>query len=374
MTEESPTTSHLSVAMTTMEMTQTTDDSGTTVVLSDNSKLYFRSVVLFLGVIGTAANGLILYALVASKQHKKHVLIVNQNCFDLFSSVFLIITYAMKIANIRLTGALGYWVCMIILSEKLIWLGIIGSVINLAIITIERYLKVVHSAWSKRNLHRWIIYLAMAFAWIASIIYNVAIVFPTSSVTDGACNTYAIWESEMTKVILFIWKFVSFYVIILLICIFCYTRILVVVRRQAKVMASHGPGASTSAQAQKNKMQSSVIKTMILISAFYAISWLPTYIYLLLLNLNPTLPIVKIGYYVAEFISWMYICTNPFIYAVKFEPVKRVLFGMIPCKCLKPAIEDTTSVGTSFRTAPSVPQRDVNTKYFNASTGEQRQQ
>ena len=33
-------------------------------------------------------------------------------------------------------------------------------VINLMTITIERYLKVVHPFWSKRNLKRWMMYAA----------------------------------------------------------------------------------------------------------------------------------------------------------------------------------------------------------------------
>ena len=41
-------------------------------------EFYFQCAVIFIGVVGTATNGLVLYALVASKQHKKHVLIVNQ--------------------------------------------------------------------------------------------------------------------------------------------------------------------------------------------------------------------------------------------------------------------------------------------------------
>jgi len=353
MTEESSDTSHLSVAMATEEATQITGGNTMTPASSSDTEFYFRCVVIILGVIGTAANGLILYALVASKQHKKHVLIVNQNAFDLFGSLSLIVTYAVKISNVPLAGTVGYWVCMILLSEKLIWCGIIGSVINLAIITIERYLKVVHSAWSKKNMHRWVIYSAMAFAWIASIIYNIAVVFPTSSVTDGACHTYSIWKNETTKVILFVWKFLSFYVIILLICLFCYWRILIVIRRQAKVMAGHSAaaGSSTAAgQTQTSQMQSSVIKTMIFVSAFYAISWLPTYIYLLLVNLDPDMPIIKIGYYAAELISWMYICTNPFIYAAKFNPVKKILLRMIPCKKIK---QDNIELGTmaSTRTA-----------------------
>ena len=49
-------------------------------------EFYFTWAVVVIGVVGTATNALILYALVASKQHKKHVLIVNQNALDLFSS------------------------------------------------------------------------------------------------------------------------------------------------------------------------------------------------------------------------------------------------------------------------------------------------
>jgi len=339
--------------MTTTEVMQITDGNAST--SPKINKFYFRCVVLILGVIGTAANALVQYALVASKQHKVYVLIFNQNALDLFSSVFLIITYAVKIANIRFTGLLGYWVCVIILSEKLIWCGIIGSVINLAMVTVERYLRVVHPAWSKQKLSDWVIYSAVAFTWIASIIYNAAVVFPTTGVTAGSCNQYSIWENQTSKLILFIWKFLSFYVIILCIFIICYWRILVVIRRQIKVMAGHG--STGSGPEHMNKMQISVVKTMILVSAFYAVSWLPTYIYLLLVNLNPNLQIIEVGYYTAEFISWMYICTNPFIYATKFEPVKKILLGLIPClKITAPnqASESAITSGTRNATTRNV--------------------
>jgi len=216
-------------------------------------------------------------------------------------------------------------------------------VINLAIVTVERYLRVVHRAWSKKYLGDWVICSAMAFAWIASIVYNASVVFPTTGVTAGACNKYAIWTSEAGKLILFIWQFLSFYVVMLAIFVLCYGRILYVIRRQAKVMASHQSGSS-----QMSKMQISVVKTMILVSAFYAVSWLPTYVYLLLVNLSPDLEILEVGYYTAEFISWMYICTNPFIYAAKFEPVKKILLGLVPCVkiSVEPQEPPATTTGT----------------------------
>ena len=134
----------------------------------------------------------------------------------------------------------------------------------------------------------------------------------------------------------YIWYFLSFSVIILFIFIFCYGRILIVIRRQAKVMASHTARQSSTAQVQSNQIQSNVIKTMISVSALYAALWLPYYILVLIMKLFPGVIMNRetgiAGYYVSVFIAFLYTCINPFIYATKFEPVKQVLLRMIPWK------------------------------------------
>jgi len=121
MTEESSTISHLSVAMTTKEddETQTTDGNSETSSVSNSAELYFSCAIIFIGIVGTAGNALILYALVVAKQHKKHVLLVNQNVLDLYSSFFLIIVYSLKLCNFRLTGTSGYWLCITLYSVKI---------------------------------------------------------------------------------------------------------------------------------------------------------------------------------------------------------------------------------------------------------------
>jgi len=303
---------------------------------SRGAELYFYCALVVIGVVGTATNALILYALVASKQHKNHVLIVNQNALDLFTSLLIVITYSLKLCNIHLTGSVGYWLCTLLLSDGLLWCGPIGSFINLASITVERYLKVVHSTWSKTKLHNWMIYSAAVFSWIASFVYNTAIVFATTTVINGACYPYAIWQNYTARIVAVIYSLVSFYVIILLIFIFCYWRILVVIRHQASVMASHaaaGPSpAQTHAQAQYIQMQSNVTKTMIFVSAFYAISYLPIHINTLNVTLNPN-PTIFEGYYnLSLLVAYLYTCANPFVYATKFDPVKKVLLRLIPCK------------------------------------------
>jgi len=332
MTEETSTTLDLSVAETATGLTQTTAESNTMTSSSSRGILYyFECAVVVIGVVGTATNVLILYALVASKQHKKHVLIVNQNALDLFGSFFLIITYSVKLCKISyLSGSTGYWLCTLLLSEGLSWCGLMGSAINLAIVSVERYLKIVHRTWSQKYLRKWVIYSAAAFAWIGSIIYNLAVVFPTTRVIDGVCYPYAFWKNRAVFITYSIYHFMSFYVIILLVFIFCYWRILMVIRHQASVMAGHSTsGGSSTAQTQHSHIQTSVIKTMVFVSILFAITWLPNYLMLTLaMSVNMHFSI----YYASMFIAFLYVSINPFIYATKFNPVKEILLRMIPCK------------------------------------------
>ena len=91
------------------------------------------------------------------------------------------------------------------------------------------------------------------------------------------------------------------------------------------------PGSSTT-QTQSHQIQSNVIKTMIIVSAFYVITWTPNFVYYLLMHLDLNLTMLQSGYYVSVFLGFLYISANPFIYAIKFDPVKRVLVQLIPCK------------------------------------------
>jgi len=85
---------------------------------------------------------------------------------------------------------------------------------------------------------------------------------------------------------------------------------------------------------------------MILVSALYAILWLPNNIFLLILTLDPNPPPPDgIAYYATVIVAFLYMCTNPFIYAIKFDPVKEVLMRRILCK--NSVSDSVTSTGTS---------------------------
>jgi len=340
MTDKSPTTSHLSSdTTTTTDVTPITREDINSLATRDTN-FYFSCAVLALGVVGTAANALILYAMVASKQHKKQLLIFNQNALDLFSSVFTIISYSLKLSNIYFVGFFGYFLCALVITDNIIWWGIGGSMISLAVISIERCVKVVHPQWSQKKLFKRSKYSAAAFAWIFSIIYMSAIAFPTTIVLDGACYPYQLFVDYVARMIQFLADFFVFYVFVILICIFGYWRILIVIRRQARVMAAHSTAGSSTGQAQSNQIETNVIRTMILVTALYAISFLPFYMSALLANLNPTFVPTYSAHGVSVFATFLYTCTNPFIYATSFNPVKKVLLDKLSCKISEQASEN----------------------------------
>jgi len=136
--------------------------------------------------------------MVVSKQHRKQVMIFNQNALDLFSSILLVVTYGAKLAPIPLNDLVGYWLCMWLLSENILWCGILASKVNLMVVTIERYLKVVHRLLSKKVLQPWVLLSASAFSWVSGFALSIGITLSTTRVVNGVCISYVFWSSPVS--------------------------------------------------------------------------------------------------------------------------------------------------------------------------------
>jgi len=99
--------------------------------------------------------------------------------------------------------------------------------------------------------------------------------------------------------------FIFYFFNLVVIFIYCYSHIFVVVRRQARVMQGHqqqGSGSDTSSsqnQAQQ-KMEASVMKTVISLTAFFVVCWSPNNVYYLLYSVT-SVPFNRPVYYVTVF-------------------------------------------------------------------------
>jgi len=255
---------------TILDVTKTAVLFDPTWQLAITIEFYFRYAIIAIGVFGTTANALVLYSLIEyhlreSKKRAINLLMINQNLLDLSTCVLLTVTFLIRVSNIHLTGALGYFLCTIWLSENASNSTMYASVINLMTVTIERYLKVVHPFWSKRNLKRWMIHAAMVFAWICGILTTAPVVFVSTIVKDGICLSYFVWESDVVRQSIHVWNVISYFFLPVIVFVYCYGRIVVVMRRQIRVMAAHNAEGSSqvnAAQIQSKRVKWNIVKTM----------------------------------------------------------------------------------------------------------------
>jgi len=320
-------------------------------------EFYFQYAVIAIGIFGMAANALVLYALIdysvrEAKKRAINLLISHQNLLDLISCVMLVTTYAIGY-RIEMTGALGYFICTIFITEAAMYVFMYASVINLAILTIERYLKVVHPFWSKKHLKRWMIYAGMAFAWISGIINVLPVAFATTIIQDGMCMFYFLWESPQARLAFGVYNNSFFFLLPLVIFIYCYGRIVVVMRRQMRVMAAHnteGHAQMNASQMQSKRVKWNITKTMIIVSVAFVICWFPNNIYFVVATNTAHTGYLYTGYFFTIFMAYLNTCMNPFIYALKHEGVKERLSRLMTrlrCKKVTPSVATSSSVNSS---------------------------
>jgi len=315
-------------------------------------EFYFKYAVLAIGIFGTAANALVLYALVAhhvrdAKKRAINLLIINQNLLDLTCCLLLVISVSIQVNSHHLTGAVGYFICAIFLNNTAVYCALYGSIVNLVALTLERYIKVVHPFWSKKHLKRWMIRAAMAFAWIAGIVAVAPPAFVGTRVDSGVCLAY--FESPESKWILGSFNLLFFFFFPLIIFVYCYGRILVVMRRQMRVMAGHnveGSAQMNASQAQSKRIKWNIIKTMIIVSVAFNVCWLPNNTLFFIHTYFMQAGNLVVGYYPTVFLVYLNICMNPFIYALKHEGAKSQLTRLLVCR-------RTNDVGDAPENSPS---------------------
>lgn len=304
----------------------------------------FQALVICIGIVGTCANGIVLLVLFNSTQSKKktvNMLIINQMSLDLFSCFSLVIVYSVKMSNLYLNGTSGYWICVFIVSENFIWVGLLGSIVNLACIAIERYTMIVHPIWHKTHFRPWMTYVAMTAAWLIGILQVQTSTLLTSVIVNGQCFQLHNWPNYGMKVLHGVFAFVCYYITVLIVIIYCYGRILVTVHDQSRVCADQHANNLLAEASRERKLRTemNIVKTMILVSCSFAVCWLPSQLYVFLQALEIIATYVSAVYYVTMFVAFLNACLDPFVYAFKCEVIRQQLRYLVTCHRNAPAAE-----------------------------------
>jgi len=79
-------------------------------------------------------------------------------------------------------------VCRLIESDALVSSAIYGSVYGLVVITVERYVKIVHPIAHRNHYRRWMTYFGVAIPWLIGLLTSSIPSVTTTHFVDGRCK------------------------------------------------------------------------------------------------------------------------------------------------------------------------------------------
>ena len=222
----------------------TNDELAFTIVSSMKNSLGGNTTVeiillalqIVIGCIGVIANGIIVIIIVGfTSMHKQlgNVFVVNQNIIDCLSSLLLICQTSSSFAMpILVEGQLvSEMYCRLWHSGWLHWSLFISSTYNVVVLTIERYLKIVHPIVHKNwfTLRRAKILLAVI--WLLGFAFEVAVVVSSTTVRVSQCLIVAVWPNVIIQQMSGCFQATAVYFIPTLVFIFCYSKMIRALRR-----------------------------------------------------------------------------------------------------------------------------------------------
>ena len=266
--------------LTTM-VTEGSTDGGRHPRPRHHRNTQFLELSFLIGSVGSVANGFVLLALLCARQRRRkkiNVFIINQSVLDLLACIFLILTIFFN--RLEITSIAAKWiVCLLFETNTVLAIASYGSIFGLVVITVERYVKIVHPVIHRNHYRRWMTYAGVILPWVDGICCYLIPVWSTMKMVDGECFRFQ-WPVRAMydgyTLTMFFWH----YAIPPAFFFFAYSRIIGVIRRQHGVVAStscstHQPGSNSSRQQAKHSGEVNIVRTMVIIVVCFCICYLP---------------------------------------------------------------------------------------------------
>lgn len=291
----------------------------------------FDSVNTIIGTLGVIVNLLACVVFLGHRPLRQRIpnyFLVNQCFIDLLIGLMLFLNLTVFPDP---TYLLAKQLVCLLWNSKVFFTGLFAaSSLNLAILTLERYLEVVHPIVHKLSLSRRKVVASLAFSWLFGIGFKLIIVLPTTKIFNGGVCVYGIFPNDAAfRATVFSNFMVDFFVPIVVIAA-CYSLMVRAMRRSINPQPTANAAASSSssgggAVVVAAKIRRNILKTLFVIVVFMAC----------------TLPLKQALHFTAAFghhldyggvlfqsslvLTYVNCCVNPFIYLAKYAEFRRGL-------------------------------------------------
>lgn len=193
-------------------------------------------VYTIVGFIGMTTNLFVLVIIATSQSLKKRLengLIFNQSLLDCLSGLFLVLILTTKQQpGVYYSGIWGEIVCRVWMGQFALWTTLQASIFSLLVITVERYLEVVHPIFYKVNRGRRVVWIMALSPWVLALAVSIHVVVLRNGVSsNGECQRGIAWPSAAAMTANGVISLCLKFFIPVPVFIYCYTRMFLALKR-----------------------------------------------------------------------------------------------------------------------------------------------
>jgi len=286
-------------------------------------------IIVFVGLIG---NALVVVVVAANQQMRNttNLLIINLAMADLLFIVFCVPFTATDYA-------LTYWPfsdiwCKIV--QYLVVVTAYASVYTLVLMSLDRFLAVVHPITSMSIRTEANTYLAITVTWLVIVVACTPLLL-----THGKLKYYVGEEEYSVCVFLFkegwshhafqITFFVTSYLLPLLLICGLYLCMLM------RLWRGVAPGGRVSAESRRGKKR--VTRMVIIVVVIFAVCWCPIQVLLVLKSVELFEPDTSLGVIIqitSHVLAYMNSCVNPVLYAFLSDNFRKAFRKVVYCRSI----------------------------------------
>ena len=219
-----------------------------------HTKIAFGTIAA-LGILG---NLIVIVVISKSSKMRKsftNILILNQSLTDFMASMFSMISTLTRSPVSNLSGISEISTVDSGLSDLPLWTSVISSSYALIVLTVERYVAIVHPIFHHNAFSRKKVFLMGASSWIPGIVVIMCFLVPTSGVVDGRCLVMSLFYSPFWKKVCGVFLFIFQYLIPIVVFLTCYTKIFMCLRTRVQPAAPPNPNEPQKAHARRNVLK-----------------------------------------------------------------------------------------------------------------------
>ena len=209
----------------------------------------------------------------------------------------------------------------------------VTSVENMALLTLERYLKITRPLWYKQHVTDKMVVYSLAVPWIISLTYLILFGIYLGIINeDGVC--YYGYENETMYMIIMAAEFITDFCLPIFLVIFCYIKIVRTIRNRIEPSQPGNAKGGVSKVAVKGKeAEKNAVWMMLSVSVVFFVSFGIMWIVAILLSVvNGDDSNYDTNFIIAMTGMMINSAINPFIYIAKYKDFRKYSKLMIGCK------------------------------------------